>query len=334
MSAMPAMEPAGLPGIAKEIEFLGPDELDGRPFAGVDGAPPPGAALALAHWRGSETPAELGAPTATEIAWRYLQSRPAGAPTIEVITNNHVDEDGVLAAWLLTERPDPAHAELAIAAAMAGDFAVWQDPWAARRAIALAALVEPESTSLWAVRRALTDASRVNPSGPIHRALLPHVAAVITAPERQEHLWRPRWDRVASDLALLDAGAATITDAPDADTALLRSPRQLDELAVHPRTACGTIVTALSDGRLHAIQRYESWVEFRPDGVPPRISLVPVAERLTALDREADWRADGPEIPRARLFPSDSAGNVVRTGLDPETVVEEIERERRSAGAL
>lgn len=334
MSVVPQPRPtepeAGFPGIAPEIEFLGPDELDGRPFVGVDGAPPDGAVLALAHWPGSGTPPEIGAPTATEIALRYLRSRPNGSPTIEVVTNNHVDEDGVLAAWLLMERPDAAEAEVAIAAATAGDFADWTDPWAARRAIALQALAEPTSTPLWTVRQALSVAGRSNPSGPIHRALLPYVGAVLAAPERYEHLWRPRWARVASDLALLDADHAVLVDAPDADAVLVRASRPLDELAFFPRTRRGNVITALPDGRLLATQRYESWVEFRPDGHQPRTSLIPVAERLSALDPLADWRADGPEIPRARLFASDAMGNPVSSGLDPERVIEEIALARQS----
>lgn len=337
MSAVPQPEPtepdAGLPGIAPEIEFLGPDELDGRPFVGVDGAPPDGAALALAHWPGSGTPPEIGAPTATEIALRYLRSSPSGSPTIAVVTNNHVDEDGVLAAWLLVERPSTAEAEVAIAVATAGDFADWTDPWAARRAIALQALAEPASTPLWPVRQALSAAARSNPSGPIHRALLPHVGALLAAPERHEHLWRSRWERVAFDIALLDAEDAVLVDASDADAVLVRASRHLDELAIHPRTRRGNVVTALPDGRLLATQRYESWVEFRPDGHQPRTSLIPVAERLSVLDPIADWRADGPEIPRARLFASDAVGNPVSSGLDPETVIDEIARERQSPGA-
>ncbi len=320
-----------LPRLAPQLEFLGPDELDRRPFVAVDGAPPHGAALALAHWPGSGTPAELGAPTATEIAWRYLHVAHRGAELVEVVTNNHVDEDGLLSAWVLTNRPGTADAQIAIATATAGDFAVWDDDWIARRTIALEAAAEPATTPFWAVTRALSARTRANPSGPIHRALLPKIASILSAPDRYEYLWRARWQRVLADIDLLDAGVATLIDAPDADAVLVRTPRPLDELAVHPRTDRGVVVTSLPDGRVTAVQRYESWVEFAPEGTRERISLVPVAAELSALDPGAQWRGDGPEIARAKLSATDAMGNAVPAGLDAAVVIEALARARQAA---
>lgn len=336
MSAVPHSQPAAaeraLPGLGSSLQFLGPDELDGRPFVGVDGAPPPGASLALAHWPGSKTPSHLGAATATEIVSNYMAAEGAGAPELVAVTNNHVDEDGLLAAWMLLARPDRPEQEVAAAVALAGDFARWTDPWAAKRAIAIAALAEPALTPLWEVRRALAERGRSNPSGPVHRAILPRIDRVLREPDRYATLWSARWNAVEADIALIDSGAVTLTDVPEADATLVRSPRPLEELALHPRTSRGLIVTALSDGVVLARQRYESWVEFPPAGTAPRVSLVPVAERLGQRDPDARWRADGPEIARATLTACDPAGSVAPTGLDAEVVLEEVIRERETEG--
>jgi hypothetical protein len=147
--------------------------------------------------------------------------------------------------------------------------------------------------------------------------------------------WRGRWEVVTADVAAIEAGEATLDDHPDADAVLVRAPRELDELAVHPRTGRGLVVHALPGGRILARQRYESWVAFPPPGTQPRIGLDRVAAALAARERSVRWLGEGPDTARARLYPADARGSQAATALDPEAVIEEIARERgraRTAG--
>ena len=65
-----------------------------------------------------------------------------------------------------------------------------------------------------------------------------------------------------ADLALLDAGGATLEDEPAADLAILRTPRPLHPMAVYPRTRRTRVLTVTPDGTLVLAHRYETWIEY------------------------------------------------------------------------
>ncbi len=282
-----------LPRIAETARFVPADRLSG-PCCVVDGPRLPEAVLALSHWPGSGTPEALAADTSAGIAVRYLEADPRG-PAVEALTNNHFDEDGLFALWLLLERPradDPRRA-LAVAAAEAGDFRTWTDPRAAQAALAAMAMAERGTTPFAAVRRALAPTAARDPAGAIYEALLPRVGRLLADPARHRLLWAPAWERVERDMALLDAGGARIDDVPEGDLAIVRAPRPLDPLAVYPRTARTRVLSATDDGRLVLEHRYETWVDYRSRRLAPRVDLAPLLPVLQAAERgPGTWRAD------------------------------------------
>src|SRR6266496_5913561 len=84
-----------------------------------------GRGLQLSHWPGNQTPHHLRADLSVEICLRLL-SDPTREHLLdgrEVVTNDHYDTDGLLAAWVLLE-PDVAlqHSAALVAAAVTGDF--------------------------------------------------------------------------------------------------------------------------------------------------------------------------------------------------------------------
>src|SRR5262245_36304458 len=84
-----------------------------------------GRGLHLSHFPGNRTPPELKADLSTEVAlrWAAHPDRIAYAPAADVVTNDHFDCDGLLAAYTVL-RPTEALAHRAplIEAARAGDF--------------------------------------------------------------------------------------------------------------------------------------------------------------------------------------------------------------------
>ena len=172
-----------LPRIAETARFVPDDRLSG-PCCVVDGPRLPEAVLALSHWPGSGTPEALRADTSAEIAVRYLEADPRG-PAVEALTNNHFDEDGLfahLAAARAAARRRPARA-LAVAAAEAGDFRTWTDPWAARSRIAAMAMAERGTTPFPDVGRALARAAaRRSRRAAIYQALLPRIGRLLADP--------------------------------------------------------------------------------------------------------------------------------------------------------
>src|SRR5204862_6683406 len=122
-------------------------------------------------------------------------------PRLHALTNNHFDEDGLFALWLLLERPgptDPARG-LALAAAEAGDFRTWTDPWAARCALAAMAMAERPTTPFPAVLRALAPEATRDPAGAIYLAPPPPVGRLLRDPARYERPWGPGSRRAPAD---------------------------------------------------------------------------------------------------------------------------------------
>ena len=121
MSPADPIDARSLPRVAADAEFVPLEELRGSPHIVVDGVPLSGTVLSLSHRPGGGTPEALRDDTSALIVDRYLDAGAAGEE-VRAVTNDHYDEDGLFAIWLLLERPpegSPTRA-LAVAAAEAG----------------------------------------------------------------------------------------------------------------------------------------------------------------------------------------------------------------------
>src|SRR5262249_35413697 len=82
-------------------------------------------AVHFSHWKGNETPESVKADTSTETVLNVVAApnRAELTRSIELVTNNHFDTDGVLSAWsMLTGERALDVRERLISAAEAGDF--------------------------------------------------------------------------------------------------------------------------------------------------------------------------------------------------------------------
>lgn len=305
------IDPRSLPRVAEGARFVPLEDLHGAPHVVVDGVPLPGTVLSLSHRPGGGTPEGLRDDTSALIVDRYLGAGATGE-AVGAVTNDHYDEDGLFGIWMLLEQPAGGSPEraLAIAASEAGDFSTWTDPWAPRVAIAAMAMAERTTTPFPEVGRALARARGNDPAGLLYRAILPRTGGLLADPERYRFLWRDPWERVEADIALLDAGAATIDDEPAADLAIVRTPRPLDPMAVYPRTRRTRVLTVVPDGTLVLAHRYETWVEYVSRDLPPRIDLTPLAEDLQRREtRPGRWLFEGVQVIMPRLYLAAGAGS-------------------------
>jgi len=330
------LHPGGLPRVAEGAAFVPAEDLLGAPHVVVDGARLPGTALSLSHWPDAGTHPALAADTSAEIVDRYLRAGASG-PEVAAVTNNHFDEDGLFGIWMLLERPaeDAPERRQAVPAAEAGDFGTWTDPWAARAAIAAMAMAERGATPFPEVGRALARAGGRDPAGALYLAILPRVGGLLADPERYRFLWEPEWARVDADAALIDAGEATVEDHPESDLAIVRAPRPLHDMAVHPRADSMRVLTALPDGTLTVRYRYETWVDYASRPLPPRADLAPLLPALQEIEREpGHWRFDGVEPIRPRLFLSDARGRPAPSSLGAERLADLLARVPPTEGAV
>lgn len=80
--------------------------------------------IELSHWNPNTTLERYQADSSTEISLNFLAF--GELPASGLVVNNHLDVDGVLAAWvLLNPQLAPAHREILVAAAETGDFWAW-----------------------------------------------------------------------------------------------------------------------------------------------------------------------------------------------------------------
>src|SRR3954463_15141316 len=103
------------------MRFVPYEELGEQPNVIVDGSGTPSTVLTLSHWPGSRVPPSLAADLSAEIVVRYLE-QPELHVDVDVVSNNHFDQDGLMGVWALVE-PEQAltHRELLIDVARAGD---------------------------------------------------------------------------------------------------------------------------------------------------------------------------------------------------------------------
>jgi hypothetical protein len=317
------VDPKELPRVVPGAQFVAERDAVGRPHAVVDGAVLPGTVLCLSHWPATSTPAAVRADTSAEIVDRYLKLQPAG-PEIELVTNNHFDEDGLFGIWLLLEQPPEGRLrQLAIDAAEAGDFFTWTDPSAAKCAITTMAMADRPTTPFPQIKRALASPHAGDPTDTIYRALLPRVPSLLADPERYAFLWSEKWLGVEADIALLDSGDATISEISEIDLAVVRAPRFLQELAVYPRTDCTRVLTATDDGGRVLRYRYETWVVYVSRRLPPRVDLAPLLPVLGERESHpGTWRFEGVDPATPRLYFGNETGAVASSGIDVDELIE------------
>ena len=161
------------------------------------------------------------------------------------------------------------------------------------------------------------------------------MGGLLADPDRYRFLWEPEWARVEADAALIDAGGATVEDHPGADLAIVRAPRPLHDMAVHPRADSMRVLTALPDGTLTLRHRYETWVNYASRPLPARVNLAPLLPVLQELEREpGTWRFDGVEPIRPRLYLSDPRGRPSPSSLGAERLADLLGRVPPAEGAV
>lgn len=268
------------------MEFVGYEELAGRPSIVVDGTPAPGTVLTLSHWKGSGTPSELADDLSTQIAFRYLD-RPDMHVSAEAVSNNHFDEDGVCGIFVVLH-PDIALPlrEQIIDVASAGDFGVFRDRDSARVSMILMAF-EDEA------RSPLPASSFAKPyndlAGDVYRETLALLPEMINNPARWKSLWEDEDAYLDRTEAAIRSGTVAITEHPHVDLAIVRADAQPHAMAINTATPLHRVLTVV--GRRYRLQyRYETWVNFVSRPVQPRAELGPLAERLNHKD-SVRWTA-------------------------------------------
>ncbi len=290
----------------------------GQPNVVVDGSPNAGTVLTLTHWPGIAQPAGMADDLSAQMAFRFVRSgRDAGA---ELVTNNHFDQDGLVAMLALVD-PDAALAneELLVDVAAAGDFATYRFRDAARASMTIAAYADSERSPIAAQ---LTGPYEQQCSV-LYETLLPMLLSIALDPAPHRELWAGEDAELAATEAALANGAITIDERADVDLAIVRIAEREPARSGHRFAAnrhAGAHPMAINNatprlrlleihgGRYSYTDRYETWVQYRSRRPLPRVDMRPLADRLTGEERgDTTWAATGPSSLTPTLTSSDAS---------------------------
>jgi hypothetical protein len=307
------------------LRFAPAHRLDDVPHVVVDGGPIESTVLTLSHWPGSPTPVDLLDDLSAQIVFRALR-RPELFGGVEVVTNNHFDQDGLAGVFTLVD-PDTAvhHETQLVDLARAGDFGTFEHRDSIRLAFVLAAWDDDERSPL---DPALLAGPYPDRCGRLYEELVPRMPELLADVDRLRPWWEHEDAHLEESLRAIDTGVVTITERPDLDLAVVTVPDDWAERtttrftvgrsdAVHPSAIANRTdrlrVAVLQDGRSRLECRYETWVMLRSRPVVARPDLRVVASRLHELDPDAGWTADAPRALTPRLHTS------AESALAPDT---------------
>ena len=272
------------------MDYRAYSELTETPHVVVDGSAQASTVLTLSHWPGAMTPEILRADLSAEIAFNYLD-HPELHVDATYVTNNHFDQDGLVAVFALTQ-PDAALARRGrlIDIARAGDFSRFHERDAARAAIA--------SANLGAAAE-----------GDAYDVVLPQLMALADDVGSFEEYWEAEDAHITATESAIAAGDISITEDPELDLAIVTVPPSWTAQTVHRFSA--TDVDAAHPYAIHNATdrfkiltvgtgppvlryRYETWVHYTTCRPRPRVDLTDLAATLTERDAgSGTWTFDG-----------------------------------------
>ncbi len=314
------MSSAGSP---RPLPFVACGDLGDVPHVVVDGAAGASTALSLSHWPASPTPRALGRDLSAEIAFAYLDAPRWWCDEAQAATNDHVDQDGLAALYVLA---DPEHARehrhVLVEIARAGDFAVVDDDDAAQVAFALAVLGDPRRSPLAsrppeapaAPPARPTSVTPVPASDAWSRACYPYLLDLLPrlVEQPRRHAEAGDSERCALEVSrhVLADGRATIREIPSAGLAVVVVDESVGHVSgsrfchevtgpLHPAAIHGATrsprVLVVQGRRYRYYDRYETWVRYESAALPRRRDLAMLARKLSTLESAATaWHADSP----------------------------------------
>ena len=299
-------------------------------------------AIHFSHWKGNETPQSVKADTSTETVLNLVAApnRAELTRSIELVTNNHFDTDGLLSVWamLTGKRALPLRGKL-IAAAEAGDFSEMSTVDGVRASIVIQGSDSPLDKSgspLVSKLAGRPDADEAES----YVLALPHVEDVIRNTGKYEELWRNNWQRIETALDSFARGASTVEEFTDVDMSLITLAREIfgpngfdpardaapfTAISKYANGALFLITTPLNGGWAYRIDYpYYSWAETVVRPAVNRRDLTLLLARLNELETNTAgrWQTDDSELASAAKF---QAGGVLQSSkLPPDEVVSQI----------
>ena len=296
-------------------------------------------AVHFSHWKGNETPESVKADTSTETVLNVVAApnRRELTRSIDLVTNNHFDTDGVLSVWTMLsgERALPLREKL-IAAAEAGDFSELSSVDGVRASIVIQGSDSPidKSGSPLAAKLA---GSPVDDEAHAYLLVLPQVEQVISRTSDYEELWRDSWQRIETALESFAKGESRVEEFADDHLSLITLAPQIfgphgfdpardavpfTAISHHAKGELFLIATPLNGGWAYRLDYpYYSWAEtaVRPPIVRRDLSALMIELNELEKSGTGEWRIDSSELASAAKF-LDQSGRLAPSTQAPDIV--------------
>jgi len=303
----------------------------------------------ISHWPGHSTPAplrhDLTTGSALMLAEMTVAQRQELLGEYSIVTNNHIDADGVLSAFCVLN-PDLAlkHQDLILRTAAIGDLAKWTGPDALVLELTLMQEVESFEPFYGAP---MTAQHLTNMAEAYQHCFRLLQEKLLEDPFSIQNGWVKRRDQVVEDIRKIDAGEGSrVTRYREEDLAVIETDRQTTVIGL--RHAAGDlyrVLLAYSDGegtRYRFCYRAESWFDVVSIAPKSRTPLDGITTRLNELEQNKqhkwwstpiDWVVPelgfgAPTVDDLQASRADSALQKDPPSSIPlERVVEELRRE-------
>lgn len=303
----------------------------------------------ISHWPGHSTPAplrhDLTTGSAIKLAALSPDERRELVGEFSIVTNNHLDADGVLSAFCVLY-PDLAlkHQDLILRTATTGDLARWTGPDAL--ALELTLMFEAERFEPF-YGDPMTDQHLTNMADAYQHCFRLLETTLLDNPFAIQNGWEERHREVVEDIRRVEAGEGVrVAHYRQEDLAVIETDRDITVMGL--RHAVGDLYRVLlaysdNDGmRYRFCYRAESWFDVVSIAPEPRKPLDSLAARLNELEQNKqhrwwstpiDWVV--PELgfgaPTPDSLAASSADPSLRSdppsSLPVEIVTEELRRE-------
>lgn len=309
----------------------------------VDGSGNHNSTVTLSHWPGNATPAQFKADLSAEIVLNFVEDPSAGQllDGAEVATNNHFDEDGLVALYSLLNPKDALESrDFLVEVARAGDFSCTSDRDAARVAWVISAWTDPDRSPL---NRTVFGGTHAQLNAVLYEELLERLPAIIEKIGHFEKFWKS--DDIFLDLTedFIARGEIELFENPEADLVVAiipdggihgqgRPPEHAHSwissvchpMAIHNASQCKRVLV-MKERRFEFYYRYETWVEFVSSKIKPRVELADLARRLNEAERGGTrWRFSGVGDIIGRLSMSDKSESRLSPNQFLKIITEEL----------
>lgn len=301
-----------------------------------------GRGLHLSHFPGNRTPPELKADLSAEVAlrWAAHPDRTDYLPAADVVTNDHFDCDGLLAAYTVLRPTEAlAHRVLLVDAARAGDFFELISPRAVQFHHLVEAFMHSDRSPL---SRDLKGRGSSERNQQCTEAILAEMPGVLYAPERYRDVWNDSYRRHLAQLALVDSGQVRVREYPEERVSVIHTPELLDEYARNHAARGHRLLQIIDRGgeRWYILHyRIVLWYELISEATSIKPRLHELAARLDLLetDHAGRWAVTewNPALRRVAVEP-DPAGcapidaPLCPSSINPDQVVTMLRQELRA----